>query len=89
LNQQERTIFRQTAHTLANHALERFRAKLLPVRVKKTHQIKNLEPRFDSIETEKALAHCLHNCCHDVPFPEAAERFAPHLAAKGRDASVP
>src|SRR4030088_1255129 len=26
-----------------------------PVRVKKTRQIKNLEPRFDSIETEKAL----------------------------------
>ena len=25
------------------------------VRVKKTHQIKNLEPRFDSIETERAL----------------------------------
>src|SRR5882757_4581894 len=25
------------------------------VRVKKTRQIKNLEPRFDSIETEKAL----------------------------------
>jgi hypothetical protein len=27
-----------------------------PVRVKKTRQIKNLEPRFDAIETEKALA---------------------------------
>jgi uncharacterized membrane protein len=26
-----------------------------PVRVKKTRQIRNLEPRFDSIETEKAL----------------------------------
>jgi hypothetical protein len=25
-----------------------------PVRVKKTRQIRNLEPRFDSIETEKA-----------------------------------
>ena len=36
--------------------LERFRAKWKPVRVKKTRQIKNLEPRFDSIETEKALA---------------------------------
>jgi hypothetical protein len=38
---------------------ERFRAKAcpgldpgwVPVRVKKTRQIKNLEPRFDSIET--------------------------------------
>ncbi len=35
---------------------ERFQAKWKPVRVKKTRQIKNLEPRFDSIETEKALA---------------------------------
>jgi hypothetical protein len=36
-------------------SLERFQAKWIPVRVKKTRQIKNLEPRFDSIETEKAL----------------------------------
>jgi hypothetical protein len=35
--------------------LERFQAKWRPVRVKKTRQIKNLELRFDSIETEKAL----------------------------------
>jgi hypothetical protein len=35
--------------------LERFQAKWKPVRVKKTRQIKNLEPRFDSIETEEAL----------------------------------
>jgi hypothetical protein len=35
--------------------LERFQAKWNPVRVKKTRQIKNLEPRFDSIEAEKAL----------------------------------
>jgi hypothetical protein len=33
-----------------------FQAKWGPVRVKKTRQIKNLEPRFDSIETEKAHA---------------------------------
>jgi hypothetical protein len=31
--------------------LERFQAKWKPVRVKKTRQIKNLERRFDSIET--------------------------------------
>jgi hypothetical protein len=43
--------------------LERFQAKACPaldagwkpVRVQKTRQIKNLEPRFDSIEAEKAL----------------------------------
>jgi phosphoglycolate phosphatase len=35
--------------------LERFQAKWTPVRVKKTRQITNLEPGFDSIETEKAL----------------------------------
>jgi hypothetical protein len=33
-----------------------FSSEVEPVRVKKTRQIKNLEPRFDSIETEKALA---------------------------------
>ena len=27
----------------------------VPVRVKKTRQIKNLEPRFDAIEAEEAL----------------------------------
>jgi hypothetical protein len=37
-------------------SLERFRAKWIPVRVKKTRQNKNLEPRSDSIGTEKALA---------------------------------
>jgi hypothetical protein len=35
--------------------LERFRAKWIPVRVKKTRQNKNPEPRSDSIGTEKAL----------------------------------
>jgi hypothetical protein len=47
----------------AAHGLERFRAKAcpgldpgwIPVRVKKTRQNKNLEPRSDSIGTEKAL----------------------------------
>src|SRR5664279_773471 len=34
---------------------ERFQAKWKPVRAKKTRQMKNPEPRFDSIETEKAL----------------------------------
>jgi hypothetical protein len=36
--------------------LERFRAKWIPVRVKKTRQNKNLEPGSDSIRTEKAPA---------------------------------
>jgi hypothetical protein len=31
--------------------LERFRAKWIPVRVKKTRQNKTLEPGFDSIKT--------------------------------------
>src|SRR6195256_6082813 len=39
----------------SKQTLERFQAKWKPVRVKKTRQNKNLEPRFDSIETEKAL----------------------------------
>jgi hypothetical protein len=49
---------------MAGRQIERFRAKACPaldagwppVRVKKTRQNKNLEPRFDSIETEKAPA---------------------------------
>src|SRR5665811_996050 len=41
---------------MAAMRLERFRAKWGPVRVKKTRQNKNPEPRFDCIETEKALA---------------------------------
>ena len=39
--------------------LERFQAKWTPVRIKKARQIKNLEPRFDSIEAEKALGGAL------------------------------
>src|SRR5260370_13898699 len=35
--------------------LERFQAKWKPVRIKKTRQIRSLESRFESIETEKAL----------------------------------
>src|SRR5439155_9354258 len=38
----------------AKEALERFPAKWGPVRVEKTRQIKNPEPRSDSIGTEKA-----------------------------------
>src|SRR5439155_11938199 len=36
--------------------LERFQAKWVPVRVKKTRPNKKIEPRSDSIGTEKALA---------------------------------
>jgi hypothetical protein len=39
----------------SGESLPRTRSGVGPVRVKKTRQIKNLEPRFDSIETEKAL----------------------------------
>jgi hypothetical protein len=35
--------------------LERFQAKWIPVRVKKTRQNKRLEPGSDSIRTDKAL----------------------------------
>jgi hypothetical protein len=44
-----------TRHYAVLELLERFPAKWTPVRVKKTRQIKNLEPRSDSIGTEKAL----------------------------------
>src|ERR1700726_5321605 len=41
--------------TLSGRRLERFRAKWIPVRVKKTRQNKRLEPGSDSIRTDKAL----------------------------------
>jgi hypothetical protein len=47
---------------------ERFPAKWRPVRVKKTRQNKNLEPRFDSIEAEKALENELER------FPRGADQ---------------
>jgi hypothetical protein len=47
---------RRVADVIGEFILERFPAKWIPVRVKKTRQIKNLEPRSDSIGTEKALA---------------------------------
>jgi len=49
----------------------RFQAKWKPVCVKKTRQIKNPEPRFDSIETKKALALQLH-------FLEVSESMGNH-----------
>ena len=47
---------RQRLPVLGFRRLERFQGKWTPVRVKKTRQIKNLEPRFDSIEAGKALS---------------------------------
>jgi hypothetical protein len=41
---------------VAFRAPEHLQARGKPVRVKKTRQIGNLEPGFDSIETERALA---------------------------------
>src|ERR1700720_530989 len=46
--------------------LERFRAKWKPVRVKKTRQNRSLEPRSDSIGTEKALECQLDNAATAV-----------------------
>jgi hypothetical protein len=58
-------------------SLERFQAKWKPVRVKKTRQIKNPEPRFDSIEAEKALASEIISIPLDepLPLPIVFERF--------------
>jgi hypothetical protein len=51
--------------------LERFRAKWIPVRVKKTRQNKNLEPRSDSIGAEKAL---VHRRVHDLALGRLLRR---------------
>jgi hypothetical protein len=47
------TVFQAKSGLAPNEILERFQAKWKPVRVEKTRQIKNLEPRFDSIEVER------------------------------------
>ena len=64
----------QGARRQARKQLERFRAKWKPVRVKKTRQINNLEPRFDSIETEKALVQ--KNCRSCGRPPRAAVAYS-------------
>jgi hypothetical protein len=50
---------RSPGHHVDGGSLERFRAKWMPVRVKKTRQNKRLEPGSDSIRTDKALAEIL------------------------------
>src|ERR1700733_6863003 len=45
----------RTAAETPPKILERFRARWIPVRVKKTRQNKRLEPGSDSIRTDKAL----------------------------------
>jgi hypothetical protein len=60
-------------------ALERFQAKWRPVRVKKTRQFKNPEPRFDSIETEKALAQSGHR------FSRTSDFVCPEIMRKTKE----
>jgi hypothetical protein len=50
-----------TSTMIEMKALERFPAKWIPVRVKKTRQNKRLELRSDSIGTEKALDGLRHH----------------------------
>src|SRR5437588_12040253 len=60
--------------------LERFPAKWKPVRVKKTRQIKKLEPRSDSIGTEKALV--------AVAGRTRFGQFAKHLGIQHHDGAM-
>ena len=63
---------------LANRLrLERFQAKWIPVRVKKTRQIKNLELRSDSIGTEKALGKAI-----DGRGPSVAQSMAADFSGR-------
>src|SRR5271154_4644563 len=66
-------------------ALERLRAKWIPVRVKKTRQNKNLEPRSDSIGTGKALECVLVVGRPHGSLPGAMEFFQ-HLLSRGAPA---
>jgi hypothetical protein len=67
--------------------LERFQAKWRPVRVKKTRQIKNLEPRFDSIETEKALSEIQQVKVRQQVHGEIAAKRSVAVAAVATDSS--
>jgi hypothetical protein len=53
--------FSSQIRACANEILERFQAKWRPVRVKKTRQIKNLEPRFDFHRNGKGSSSLLKN----------------------------
>ena len=62
---------------------ERFPAKWRPVRIKKTRQIKNLEPRSDSIGTER-LCGAYWLLLPVLLFLGAAAAFAESLGASLR-----
>ena len=54
----DRLVSSSRAPSAQTARLERFQAKWMPVRVKKTRQNKKIELRSDSIGTEKALVRC-------------------------------
>src|ERR1700722_9280138 len=58
---------------------ERFRAKWIPVRAKKTRQNKNPEPRSDSIGTEKALDHDEFRLRRRTTSPSPRKRGEPNV----------
>ena len=50
---------------------------------------RSLWPNRPQLGDSCARALLAINCCPDIPLPGAAEQFAPHLTALGRDASSP
>jgi hypothetical protein len=58
---------------------ERFQAKWKPVRVKKTRQMKILEPRFDSIEAKRLqptiAAACIRGLMDKLLFTRSMEKY--------------
>jgi hypothetical protein len=58
---------------------ERFRAKWIPVRAKKTRQNKNPEPRSDSIGTEKSLDHDEFRLRRRTTSPSPRKRGEPNV----------
>src|SRR5436190_23989420 len=73
---------RQEHGTVTYRNLERFQAKWIPVRVKKTRQNKKIQPRSDSIGTEKALAQHLFRFRHGAEHViERRRRYGGHQRA--------
>src|SRR6266702_1552784 len=68
--------------------LERFPAKWIPVRVKKTRQNKKIEPRSDSIGTEKALERFSPGTQVEFERPGAAVLMVQHPIGIGDGGDV-
>jgi hypothetical protein len=67
----------------SERALERFRAKWIPVRVKKTRQNKKTERGRDSIQSERAL-----ESDRRLPLLAVRQLYSPAVVPRRKSASI-